>query len=91
MILENLQFMVHPSISKDWLAFEDEYWLPWLKQQRGFMRKEIRMSGGIATNTIWWKDQKSWDEAAQKTKEMELFNLRMRQLFGSKVTMLRTF
>ena len=80
MILENLQFMVHPSISKDWL-----------KQQRGFMRKEIRISGGIATNIIWWKDQKSWDEAAKKTKEMELFNLRMRQLFGSKVTMLRTF
>jgi hypothetical protein len=89
-ILEQLQFMVHPAVQKDWLKFEEEYWLPWLRQQRGFINKEIRLSGGIATNMIWWKDKASWDEAARKKTEMTAFNLKMRQLFGSRVTMLRS-
>jgi uncharacterized protein (TIGR03792 family) len=90
-IVENLQFAVHPSVQKDWLEFEDEVWLPWLRQQPGFMRKQIRFAGGIATNMIWWKDKESWDQAATKTKEMERMNLQMRQKFGSRVTMLRSF
>jgi hypothetical protein len=90
MILEQLTFAVHPSVLKDWLKFEDDVWLPWLRQQRGFMHKQIDCGGGLATNKIWWKDKASWDEAAQKKDEMIPFNLKMRQMFGSKVIMVRS-
>lgn len=89
MVLEQLQFMVHPSVKDDWLKFEEEYWLPWLRQQRGFVHKEIRYVGGIATNMIWWRDKDSWDQAAQKKEEMIPLNMKMHQLFGSRVTMLK--
>ena len=89
MVLEQLQFMVHPSVYKDWVKFEDEVWLPWLQQQRGFVRKQIDYTSGIATNRIWWKDKASWDEAAQKKNEMIPKQLKMHQLFGSRVIMLK--
>jgi len=89
-ILEQLQFMVHPAVKDDWLKFEDDYWLPWLRQQRGFVNKQIDYKSGIATNRIWWKDKTSWDEAASKKTEITALNLKMRQLFGSRVTMLRS-
>jgi hypothetical protein len=85
MILEQLQFMVHPSVKDDWLKFEDDYWLPWLRQQKGFINKQIDYKAGIATNRIWWKDKESWDEAAAKKDEMIPFNMKMHQLFGSRV------
>jgi len=89
-ILEQLQFMVHPSVKDDWLKFEEDYWLPWLRQQRGFINKQIDCKAGIATNRIWWRDKASWDRAAQKKDEMTPLNMKMRQLFGSKVVMLRS-
>ncbi len=85
MILESLTFAVHPSVLKDWLKFEEDVWLPWLRQQRGFMHKQIDCIGGIATNKIWWKDKDSWNKAAAKKDEMIPFNLKMQQMFGSKV------
>jgi len=81
--------MVHPSVTKDWLKFEEEEWLPWLQQQKGFVSKQIRMSGGIATNMIWWRDKESWDKAAAKREEMVPKELKMQRLFGSRVTRLR--
>jgi hypothetical protein len=89
MILEQLTFAVHPSVLKDWLKFEEDEWLPWLRQQRGFMHKQIDCGGGLATNKIWWKDKQSWDEAAQKKEEMVPKNMKMHRLFGSKVIMVR--
>ncbi len=89
MVLEQLTFAVHPSVLKDWLKFEEEEWLPWLRQQRGFMHKQIDCGGGLATNKIWWKDKQSWDEAAQKKEEMVPKNMKMHRLFGSKVIMVR--
>ena len=89
MILEQLTFAVHPSVLKDWLKFEEDEWLPWLRQQRGFMHKQIDCGGGLATNKIWWKDKQSWDEAAQKKEEMVPKNMKMHRLFGSKVVMVR--
>jgi hypothetical protein len=88
-VLEQLTFAVHPSVLKDWLKFEEEEWLPWLRQQRGFMHKQIDCGGGLATNKIWWKDKQSWDEAAQKKEEMVPKNMKMHRLFGSKVIMVR--
>jgi hypothetical protein len=88
-VLEQLQFVVHPSVKDDWLKFEDEEWLPWLQQQRGFISKQIRLSSGIATSMIWWKDRESWDNAADKREEITAKDLKMRGLFGSKVTRLR--
>jgi hypothetical protein len=90
MILEQLTFAVHPSVLKEWLKFEDEYWLPWLQQQSGFMHKQIDCGGGLATNKIWWKDKDSWNAAASKKDEMIPLNLKMRQMFGSKVIMVRS-
>lgn len=89
MVLEQLTFAVHPSVLKDWLKFEEDEWLPWLRQQRGFMHKQIDCGGGLATNKIWWKDKQSWDEAAQKKEEMVPKNMKMHRLFGSKVIMVR--
>jgi hypothetical protein len=88
-VLEQLTFAVHPSVLKDWLKFEEDEWLPWLRQQRGFMHKQIDCGGGLATNKIWWKDKQSWDEAAQKKEEMVPKNMKMHRLFGSKVIMVR--
>ena len=91
MKLERLQFAVHPTVHNDWLKFEEDYWLPWLRQQPGFMNKQINVNAGIATNMIWWKDKSSWDRAASKKEEIGALDLKMRQLFGSKVTRLRAF
>ena len=90
MILERLMFAVDPSVLKDWLKFEEDVWLPWLRQQPGFMHKEITSGGGLATSNIWWKDKDSWNAAAAKKNEMIPFNLKMRQMFGSKVIMVRS-
>jgi hypothetical protein len=90
MILEQLMFAVHPSALKDWLKFEEDEWLPWLRQQRGFVNKQIDIRSGVAVNKIWWKDKASWDEAASKKQEMIPMEMKMQRLFGSRVIRLKS-
>lgn len=85
MILERLTFAVDPSVRDEWLKFEDEVWLPWLRQQPGFVRKEIQTNPGICVNNIWWKNKELLSKAAAKINEMTAKDIEMRRRFGSKV------
>jgi hypothetical protein len=89
-VLEQLMFAIHPSVVEDWLKFEEDCWKPWLCQQRGYVSKQIDVRNGVAINKIWWKDRASWDEAATKKKEIAALDLKMRQLFGSRVLRLKS-
>ena len=85
MILERLMFAVQPSAKDDWLKFEDEVWLPWLKLQDGFIEKQIQCSPGICVSNIWWRNKQCLNRAASKKQEIQAKDLELRRRFGTKV------
>lgn len=67
MVTERLNFIVQPGKEEDFLAADAEVYDPWLRRQKGFAGKQVvRYPAGRLTLLIFWKDQKSWDAAAER-------------------------
>lgn len=82
MEIERLSFIVTPSDRvKDFIAADSAVWDPWLKQQRGFIRKtaEIYPNGRVDLRLFWATKRDL--EKASKSSEIPALDVRLRSSF----------
>ncbi len=63
MVVEYLTFSVTTAERTAWLAVEESTWSRFLKQQPGFIRKQLwvdRDRPDEVVAVIWWQDFESW-------------------------------
>ena len=67
MEIERLSFQIRPlERLEDFIDADAEVWNPWLKQQRGYLRKTYtRYPGGRVDLRIFWASKKALAEAAR--------------------------
>ena len=67
MEIEKLSFVVTPADRvEDFILADEEVWDPWLRRQRGFLRKTYQhYPGGRVDVRIFWASQRDWDNAAK--------------------------
>lgn len=89
MKIERLTYRIYPNeYIKDFLQVDAEVWNPWLKRQPGFLNKTTRVVGnGLVELLLFWKDQRSLDDAAAKEVEMDMVDRLMRQRFPGSHTL----
>ena len=82
MEIELLSFVVQPPERlEDFIDADAEVWGPWLKQQRGYLRKTYtRYPGGRVHIRIFWASKKAWDEAA-KDPQIPALDVRLQSRF----------
>ena len=82
MEIEKLSFQVTPPDRlEDFIDADGEVWDPWLRQQRGFIRKTYaRYPGGRVDVRIFWASKKAWDDAA-KDPQIPALDVRLRSRF----------
>lgn len=85
MIIESLTFQVTPSQSiADFLDKYEEVWEPWLKQQRGFIKKQIdSVRGNQVTVLLFWDSQANMERAYGKIQEIATLEDALRKFPGS--------
>jgi hypothetical protein len=66
MEIERLSFQVSPPDRvEDFIDADEEIWDPWLRQQRGFLRKTYQRYGnGRVDIRIFWASKKDLEKAA---------------------------
>lgn len=82
MIIERLSFVIIPEDRvEDFIEADSEVWDPWLRNQRGFLRKTVqRYPGGRCDLRIFWDSKKNLDQAA-KSPEIPALDVRLRARF----------
>lgn len=85
MKIESLTFQVTPSQSiTDFLDTYGKVWEPWLRQQQGFIRKQIdSVRGSQVTVLLFWDSQENMERAYGKTKEIGTLEDALRKFPGS--------
>ena len=85
MKIESLTFQVTPSQSiTDFLDTYGKVWEPWLRQQQGFIRKQIdSVRGSQVTVLLFWDSQENMDRAYGKIQEIAALDDATRKLPGS--------
>ena len=67
-MVERLEFQVQPGFEERFLAADEEVWGAWLRQQKGFISRQVvqyRHAGRIAILNFW-TDKSSIERAAKK-------------------------
>lgn len=82
MQIEKLSFVISPSDRvEDFIKADAEIWDPWLRNQRGFLRKTYqRYPGGRLDLRVFWDSKKNLDRAA-KSPEIPALDVRLRARF----------
>jgi hypothetical protein len=82
MIIEKLSFVISPPDRlEDFVEADAEIWDPWLRNQRGFLRKTYqRYPGGRLDLRIFWCSQRDLDDAS-KSPEIPALDVRLRARF----------
>jgi hypothetical protein len=85
MAFESLTFQVTPSSSiTDYLNRHEEVWVPWLKQQRGFIHKQIdSVRGNQVTMLLFWDSFSSMEDAYNKKDDVAILDVAIRGFSGS--------
>jgi hypothetical protein len=85
MIIESLTFQVTPSQSvADFLDKYEEVWGLWLRQQQGYIRKQIdSVRGSQVTILLFWDSPENMERAYGKTKEIGTLEDTLRKFPGS--------
>ena len=66
---------------EDFIAADEEVWEPWLRQQRGYIRKTYqRYANGRVDIRIFWASKRAWDEAS-KDPQIPAIEVKMRSRF----------
>ena len=67
MEIEILSFIITPKDRVEgFLAADEEGWDPWLRRQRGFLRKTYqRYPEGRLDVRVFWASKRDWDKAAK--------------------------
>ena len=66
-MIERLEFQVQPGLEERFLAADEEVWGAWLRQQRGFISRQIVQYGaGRIAILNFWTDKSSIERAAKK-------------------------
>jgi hypothetical protein len=66
-LIERLSFQVSPPDRlEDFIDADEKVWNPWLRQQRGFLRKTVqRYPGGRVDLRIFWSGPRDMEKAAK--------------------------
>jgi hypothetical protein len=82
MQIEKLSFIVTPPDRlEDFIDADGAIWDPWLRQQRGYLRKTYqRYAGGRVDLRLFWASQRDLDKAA-KSPEIPAIDVRLKAAF----------
>ena len=82
MEIERLSFIVQPEDRvEDFITSDEAIWDPWLRQQRGYLRKTYqRYTAGRVDIRIFWASKKDL-AAASKSPEIPALDVRHRAAF----------
>ena len=82
MEVEKISFVISPADRlEDFIETDEKVWNPWLRQQRGFLRKTYqRYPNGHLDIRIFWASQRDWDKAARDP-ELPAIEVRFRSQF----------
>jgi hypothetical protein len=66
-LIERLSFQVSPPDRlEDFIDADEKVWNPWLRQQRGFLRKTVqRYPGGRVDLRVFWASSRDMEKAAK--------------------------
>jgi uncharacterized protein (TIGR03792 family) len=80
--IELLSFVIQPPERlEDFIDADAEVWNPWLKQQRGYLRKTYtRYPNGRVHIRIFWASKRDWDAAA-KDPQIPALDVRLQSRF----------
>jgi hypothetical protein len=82
MFIERMSFQVIPADRvEDFIAADEKVWEPWLRQQRGYLRKTVqRYPGGRVDLRIFWANLKDIEKAA-KDPQIPAIDVRLKAEF----------
>ena len=82
MEIERLSFIVQPEDRvEDFITSDEAIWDPWLRQQRGYLRKTYqRYAGGRVDIRLFWASKRDL-AAASKKPEIPALDVRHRAAF----------
>ena len=82
MEIERLSFIVTPEDRvEDFISSDEAIWDPWLRQQRGYLRKTYqRYAGGRVDIRLFWASKRDL-AAASKNPEIPTLDVRHRAAF----------
>lgn len=82
MEIERLSFIVTPEDRVDDFVLADEaVWEPWLRQQKGYLRKSVTTyAGGRVDLRIFWDSKKNLEKAS-KNPEIPALDVKLRSQF----------
>ena len=82
MEIERLSFqIIPPERVEGFIEADAKIWDPWLRQQRGFLRKTYtRYPGGRVDVRVFWASQRDWDTAARDP-QIPTIEVRMKSEF----------
>lgn len=82
MEIELLKFQVTPpDRTQEFIKADSEVWTPWLRQQRGFLRKTYQeYPNGMVHIRVFWASKRDWDNAARSS-EIPALDVRLRATF----------
>ena len=82
MFIERLSFQViPPDRMEDFIAADEKTWDPWLRQQKGYLRKTVqRYPGGRVDLRIFWANLKDMEKAA-KDPQIPAIEVRLQSSF----------
>ena len=82
MQIERLSFIIIPEDRvEDFIISDEEIWDPWLRQQRGYLRKTYqRYAGGRVDIRLFWATQRDLAVAA-RSPEIPAIDVKLRSQF----------
>ena len=82
MQIERLSFLITPEDRvDDFIDADSTVWDPWLRQQRGYLRKTYqRYPQGRVDIRIFWATKRDW-ESAGKSPEIPAIDVRLKSQF----------
>ncbi len=82
MLIERLSFQINPPDRvEDFIAADEEVWEPWLRQQRGYLRKTYqRYPAGRVDIRLFWSTKKDL-VAASKSPEIPALDVKLQAQF----------
>jgi hypothetical protein len=81
-LIERLSFQINPPDRvEDFIAADEEVWEPWLRQQRGYLRKTYqRYPAGRVDIRLFWSTKKDL-VAASKSPEIPALDVKLQAQF----------
>ena len=82
MEIERLSFIITPENKiEDFIEADEKVWEPWLRQQRGYLRKTYqRYPGGRVDIRIFWDSKRNLEQAA-KSVEIPALDVKLQSQF----------